>query len=163
MQLHVVWHIHSGHCSILLYEYTAFGLFVLLLIGPDVSVETWGLDAIRVKAKDARQDSLPPGCWVLATFPSAKPVLVSYCFPRVPACQTLREVSISRKVLQRKGSETGSLLFPWEQNILAEFFSAGSESDLCALGWCDVFLFLGHCRQAGTPQQSPRRLSIYAL
>lgn len=79
MQLHAVWHIHSGHCSILLYEYTTLGLFVLLLIGPDVSVETWGLDTIRVTVKDERQDSLPWGCLVLATLPSAKPVLVSYC------------------------------------------------------------------------------------
>lgn len=89
---------------------------------------------MSTKEEAEGQDGLPQGSWALSRLPSTDLVLVSYCCPRAWFVQKPREAAtISRWVLQGKGSEWGDLLFSCEQNLLAEFFLKEGPRSVCVM------------------------------
>lgn len=97
-------------------------------------METRRLGAMSTKEEAEGQDGLPQGSWALSRLPSTDLVLVSYCCPRAWFVQKPREAAtISRWVLQGKGSEWGDLLFSCEQNLLAEFFLKEGPRSVCVM------------------------------
>lgn len=92
---------------------TIIGLCILLFIGPDIgglwarNCQSWG------GGQRVRQHPFPySGCWVPSRCSSTNPVLVSHSLFRSWFVQKLREVvTVSRRILPEKGSESEGFLF----------------------------------------------------
>lgn len=83
---------------------------------------------------------------------------ISCCFPRF--IQKQREVTVtSKRAPQERGPESGGLLLPWNQTLLAEFFLQGV-SPSCA-HVASVVSSGGNYRDASTLQWSPWHMSFY--